>query len=94
MFVVLSSLLSFGFLSMTIYLKVYSRYLITLCHSIFSNYDDVARAGQQVMEEVGVVDILINNAAVVTGRSLLECPDEMIERTLDVNLLGQFWVFS
>ncbi|WAR16146.1 RDHE2-like protein [Mya arenaria] len=41
--------------------------------------------------EVGVVDILVNNAAVVSGRSLLECPDEMIERTFDVNLLAQFW---
>ncbi|XP_052763210.1 epidermal retinol dehydrogenase 2-like [Mya arenaria] len=54
-------------------------------------HEDVSKVGQLVLEEVGVVDILVNNAAVVSGRSLLECPDEMIERTFDVNLLAQFW---
>ena len=40
----------------------------------------------------GPVDILINNAGVVSGRSLLEIPDEKIEATFAVNTLSLFWV--
>lgn len=39
----------------------------------------------------GSVDILINNAGVVTGKSLLEASPEEIERTFDVNVLALFW---
>lgn len=40
----------------------------------------------------GPVDILINNAGVVSGRSLLEIPDEKIEATFAVNTLSLFWM--
>lgn len=40
------------------------------------------------------VDILINNAGVVVGKMLLELSEEEIERTIRVNLLGQFWVIT
>lgn len=43
-------------------------------------------------EAAGPVDILINDAGVVTGKPLLECSDEAIERTFAVNTLSQFWV--
>ena len=43
-------------------------------------------------ESVGTVDILINNAGVVSGRELLETQASSIERTLQVNLLSLFWV--
>jgi all-trans-retinol dehydrogenase (NAD+) len=39
----------------------------------------------------GPVDILINNAGVVTGKTLLEASPEEIERTFDVNVLAVFW---
>lgn len=58
----------------------------------YSNHDDVYKTGQKVMDEVGEVTILVNNAAVVIGRKLLDCPDQEIEKTFDVNLLAQFWV--
>jgi all-trans-retinol dehydrogenase (NAD+) len=45
----------------------------------------------RVLAERGPVDILVNNAGVVTGRPLLECPDEAIERTFQVNALALFW---
>jgi len=37
------------------------------------------------------VDILINNAGVVTGRPLLECSPEQVQRTFAVNTLALFW---
>ena len=51
----------------------------------------VYAAADVVREEVGVVDVLINNAGIVTGKSFLELPDEMIQRTFDVNAISLFW---
>lgn len=43
---------------------------------------------------VGHVDILINNAGIVSGKPILECPDEMIEKTFQVNVHAQFWTIK
>ena len=45
----------------------------------------------RILAERGRVDILINNAGVVTGKPLLECSDAAIERTFKVNTLALFW---
>ena len=42
--------------------------------------------------KTGPIDILINNAGVVSGRPLLENEPSSIERTLQVNLHSLFWV--
>jgi all-trans-retinol dehydrogenase (NAD+) len=42
-------------------------------------------------EELGPLDILINNAGVVSGKTLLETPDEKIIRTININVLSLFW---
>lgn len=39
----------------------------------------------------GSVDILINNAGVVTGKPLLEASENQIRRTFEVNTLAGFW---
>jgi all-trans-retinol dehydrogenase (NAD+) len=46
---------------------------------------------QRCLEECGPVDVLVNNAGVVSGRTLLEISDEQIERTFAVNTLALFW---
>jgi all-trans-retinol dehydrogenase (NAD+) len=55
---------------------------------------DVARR-EEVYQAAGpvghAVDVLINNAGVVSGKRLLENPDELIERTFAVNTLPLFW---
>jgi all-trans-retinol dehydrogenase (NAD+) len=51
----------------------------------------VQATAARVLAARGPVDILINNAGVVTGRTLLECSDEAIERTFQVNTLALFW---
>lgn len=45
----------------------------------------------EVLVHRGTVDILVNNAGIVSGKTLLECTDEAIERTFQVNALANFW---
>ncbi len=51
----------------------------------------VYAAGNQVRADVGDVDLLINNAGIVSGKPLLDLPDERIEATFRVNTLALFW---
>ena len=51
----------------------------------------VYSTAEKVREEVGKVDILINNAGVVSGRPFLECTDNQLRRTMEVNALAHFW---
>ncbi|XP_051984475.1 retinol dehydrogenase 10-B-like [Xyrauchen texanus] len=53
--------------------------------------ESVYATAEKVRKEVGSVDFLINNAGVVSGHHLLECPDELIERTMMVNCHAHFW---
>ncbi|KAB1643395.1 SDR family oxidoreductase [Gulosibacter chungangensis] len=53
-----------------------------------SDREEVARAATAT----GAVDVLINNAGVVTGKRLLEASADEIERTYRVNVLALYWV--
>lgn len=46
---------------------------------------------QKVLEDCGSLDILINDAGVVSGKPILEASDEDILRTFNVNALALFW---
>jgi all-trans-retinol dehydrogenase (NAD+) len=46
---------------------------------------------RRVLDDHGRVDILVNNAGIVNGKSILNCDDEEIERTFEVNILAHFW---
>ena len=52
----------------------------------------VTAAAAATVAAAGPVHILINNAGVVSGRTLLELTDEQIERTMSVNTMALFWV--
>ncbi|MDR1419620.1 MAG: SDR family oxidoreductase [Treponema sp.] len=39
----------------------------------------------------GPVDVLVNNAGIVNGKTLLDTADENIEKIMDVNSLSLFW---
>ena len=52
----------------------------------------VQSVAARVLATRGPVDILINNAGIVTGKPLLECSDAAIERTFQVNVLALFWL--
>ncbi len=52
----------------------------------------IAEMATAVRAASPAVDMLINNAGIVSGRSLLEISDEQIERTFAVNTLALFWM--
>lgn len=56
-----------------------------------SDREAVYRRAREVESTVGSVDILINNAGIVSGKTLLETPDEKIVKTMEVNALANFW---
>ena len=52
---------------------------------------DRAAVVQAALAE-GAVDVVVNNAGVVTGTDLLDASDEAIRRTYEVNALAPYWV--
>jgi all-trans-retinol dehydrogenase (NAD+) len=56
-----------------------------------SDRDDVYRQAKVLLGEMGPVYILINNAGVVSGSSVLEISDEKIIKSMKVNALAPFW---
>ena len=56
-----------------------------------SRRDSIYDTAERVIREHGPIDILINNAGVVSGRPLLEISDAEIEQTFDVNALAPIW---
>jgi all-trans-retinol dehydrogenase (NAD+) len=58
-----------------------------------SNYEEVYELRGLVQDALGTVDILVNNAAIVTTNiSLLEGSYEEIQKIVDVNLTSNLWV--
>jgi len=47
---------------------------------------------ERVLEQHGSVDVLINNAGIVTGKLFLAASDEEVERTFRINSLALFWI--
>ncbi|XP_069507376.1 retinol dehydrogenase 10-A-like [Ambystoma mexicanum] len=56
-----------------------------------SQREEVYETAEKVRREVGDVTILINNAGVAAGMPLLQCSDELLERTLRMNCHAHFW---
>jgi len=63
-------------------------------HIDLTKKSEIYRVASLVKTEIGKVDILINNAGIVTGKSILACSDEQIARTFDVNVMAQFWTIK
>lgn len=59
-----------------------------------SRKEEIYRVANQVKKEVGDASILINNAGIVTGRKFMDCPDELIEKSLDVNFKSHIWTYK
>ncbi|XP_050532618.1 estradiol 17-beta-dehydrogenase 11-like isoform X1 [Daktulosphaira vitifoliae] len=53
---------------------------------------EVTNLAVKVELDLGPVDILINNAAVIIGHTFLGAKDDTIENIININLLGHFWM--
>tara|TARA_B100001123_G_C15311286_1_gene1024450 strand:+ start:1555 stop:2358 length:804 start_codon:yes stop_codon:yes gene_type:complete len=51
---------------------------------------EINKCAELILEK-GPIDILINNAGIVSGASFLDLTPEQIEATFDVNSLAHFW---
>jgi len=56
-----------------------------------TNREVVLEHQKKVKDEVGVVDVLINNAGIVSGKPLMELTEKQINLTMDVNVISHFW---
>lgn len=53
---------------------------------------EVYSTAEKVKQEVGNVSVLVNNAGIVSGKSLLDETDEELERSTTVNYMAHTWV--
>lgn len=53
---------------------------------------DISYNKSCVFLQVGDITILVNNAAVVHGKSLMDSDDDALLKSQHINTLGQFWV--
>ncbi len=52
----------------------------------------VYETAEKVTDDVGIVDVLVNNAGVIRGGMFLDVTDEDHQLTMDVNVNSYFWV--
>lgn len=57
-----------------------------------ANYDEIVALKEKVNADFGAVDILVNNAGLLPKVSLLQGEPNDLQRIVNVNLLGHFWV--
>ena len=68
-----------------------------VCFSFKCDISDrkaVYETADLVRQEVGDVDILINNAGIVNGKRFLVLEEDKVERLLDINLKSHFWTIK
>merc|ERR1719153_1542835 len=59
-----------------------------------SKKEAIYSAAKETKEEVGPVTILVNNAGIVSGNTVLDTPDAKIIKTFEVNVFAHFWTIK
>jgi len=54
----------------------------------------VYKLADQIRKDIGDVTLLINNAGIVTGKKIQDCPDNLMVKTVDVNTISHFWTLK
>ncbi|XP_043270140.1 estradiol 17-beta-dehydrogenase 11-like isoform X2 [Venturia canescens] len=58
------------------------------------NREDVYKTAKTVQTEIGMVTGIINNAGYVCGKTLMELPDDEIDKTFKINILAHYWIIK
>ncbi|PSR90532.1 hypothetical protein BD289DRAFT_407141 [Coniella lustricola] len=59
-----------------------------------TNKEQLARVARQIEQDLGPPTVLINNAAVVVGKSLLDMSMDEVDKSLTTNLLSSFYALK
>lgn len=59
-----------------------------------ANKDDIYSLAKVVQNDVGKVNILVNNAGIVSGQLFLDIPDNSIDLTFKVNVMAHFYMIK
>lgn len=57
-----------------------------------SDREAVFRIAEKVKKEVGNISVIVNNAGIVAGKSVMEIDPVKFEKVLTVNTLAHYWV--
>jgi len=63
-------------------------------HLDITDRNKVYEVAEKVKKDFGNVDILVNNAGIVSGKRLLETPDERITKVVEINAVSHFWTIK
>ena len=55
-----------------------------------SNFEDCERCVNEIIEEYGKIDVLVNNAGITKDTLLMRMKKEDFESVIDINLVGTF----
>jgi all-trans-retinol dehydrogenase (NAD+) len=56
-----------------------------------SDREEVYRLAEKLVAVLGPVDVLVNNAGIVSGTNFLDTDDEQLLRTMRINVASNFW---
>jgi len=73
---------------------VTENYNITYYKCDVSKWEEVEAVAKQVVDELGHPTILVNNAGVVQGKSLVDLSVADVQQTLNTNVASQFWTLK
>lgn len=58
----------------------------------YTDEEKVKEAAVSLQDDIGHVDIVVNNAVIMHCKNLLELKEAQIRNSFDVNVLSSFWV--
>ena len=63
-----------------------------LLHLNVKNFDSIKKCVEEVIDEFGGIDVLVNNAGVISWKDFVEQSSDEIENQVEVNVKGLMWM--